>query len=148
MMIEPLLQVENPQLDPLLALRLRRSTRERVPLPQSFRLCAALSARVLNSIEPTLYKDALRHKYSVYWKTAIQEEYDSLDRNKTWDLMDEDTLLKSGKRAIGCKWVFKLKRNANGSNRFKARLVIKGYEQEYGIDYNETFALVTKIVTV
>lgn len=127
---------------------LRRSTRERVPLPPSFKLRAILSARVLNSIEPTSYSDTLKHKYKIHWEKARQEEYNSLDRNKTWDLVDEDTLLKSGKRAISSKWVFKLKRNANGSNHFKARLVIKGYEQKYGIDYDETFAPVAKFVTV
>jgi hypothetical protein len=62
--------------------------------------------------------------------------------------VDEDTALSSRKRIISCKWVYKLKRNADSSCRFKARLVIQGFEQEYGIDYTETFALVVKFVTI
>ena len=150
MTVEPLSQVETQQPESLLEtpVPLRRSTRERVPLPQSFKLRSALSARVLNSIELASYNDALKHQNAVHWKKAIEEELNSLDLNKTWDLVDEDTLLRSGKRAIGSKWVFKQKRNADGSKRFKARLVIKGNEQQYSIDYEETFAPVAKFATV
>ena len=54
----------------------------------------------------------------------------------------------SRKRVISCKWVYKLKRNANGNCRFKACLVIRGFEQEYRLNYKETFALVAKFVIV
>jgi hypothetical protein len=78
----------------------------------------------------------------------MKEELEALDKTKTWGLVDEDTTLNSGKRVIGCRWVYKLKRNTDGSRRFKARLVIRGFEQEYGIDYTKTFAPVAKFVTV
>jgi hypothetical protein len=62
--------------------------------------------------------------------------------------VDKDTALSSRKRIIGYKWVYKLKRNANSSCRFKARLVIQGFKQEYRINYTKTFAPVAKFVTV
>src|SRR2546421_13006417 len=99
-------------------------------------------------MEPISYRDAINHPYSELWKVAMKEEVKALDLNRTWDFVDEATVLKSGKRVIGSKWVYKIKRNANGSNRYKARLVIKGYEQKYDIDYEETFALVAKFVIV
>jgi hypothetical protein len=145
MTIEPISQAENPKPEPPLEHPTRRSTRKRYP---SFKLRTALSARVQDLMEPSSYKDAMKSQYSVQWKAATKEELDALDRNRTWDLVDKDSLLRSGKRLIGCKWVYKLKRNASGSKRFKARLVIKGYEQEYGIDYQETFAPVAKFVSI
>jgi hypothetical protein len=58
----------------------------------------------------------------------MQEEYSLLLENKTWETCEHRNVHKTGKHAIGCKWVFKTKTNADGSLRYKARLIINGYE--------------------
>ncbi|RVW84214.1 Retrovirus-related Pol polyprotein from transposon TNT 1-94 [Vitis vinifera] len=71
------------------------------------------------------------------WKKAVQDEIDALEKNGTWTITD----LPVGKRPVGCKWIFTIKYKADGSvERFKARLVARGFTQSYGIDYQETFA--------
>lgn len=79
------------------------------------------------------------------WKAAVTEELYALEKNHTWDY----TILPTRKKLVGCKWVFAVKHNADGSiNRFSARLVAKGFTQSYGIDDEETFTLVAKLNSV
>ena len=54
-----------------------------------------------------------------------------------------------GQSVVGCRWVYKIKTKADGSvERYKTRLVAKGFTQEYGIDYEETFTLVARLTSV
>ncbi|KAK4394253.1 Retrovirus-related Pol polyprotein from transposon RE2 [Sesamum angolense] len=79
------------------------------------------------------------------WKAAMQYELDALERNQTWDLCD----LPANKKAIGSRWVYKVKLLPDGSvDRYKARLVAKGYSQIEGVDYFDSFSPVAKTVTV
>uniref|UniRef100_A0A2N9FCF5 Reverse transcriptase Ty1/copia-type domain-containing protein n=1 Tax=Fagus sylvatica TaxID=28930 RepID=A0A2N9FCF5_FAGSY len=78
-------------------------------------------------------------------RATMIEELDALSRNRTWDLVD----LPPEKSVVGCKWVFKIKTRSNGSiERYKARLIAKGFTQEYDIDYEETFAPVAHLSSV
>ena len=75
----------------------------------------------------------------------MEEEIESMKTNQVWDLVD----LPSGRRSIGNKWVLKIKRKADGSiERYKTRLVVKGYTEEEGIDCEDTFAPIAKLNTI
>ncbi|GJX59588.1 zinc finger, CCHC-type containing protein [Tanacetum coccineum] len=92
--------------------------------------------------EPRNYKEASTDKK---WIEAMEIELDSINKNNTWTL----TTLPPDQKAIGLKWVFKTKRDAEGKIiKYKARLVAKGYVQEQGIDFDEVFAPVARIETV
>ena len=91
--------------------------------------------------DPRTLKQARRSPNSLKWDTAMKEELASLEKHNTWTLVN----LPPGKNLIGCKWVYKTKRNANGSiDRYKARLVAQRFKQEYGIGYDEVFAPVAR----
>lgn len=79
------------------------------------------------------------------WNSAMQEEYKALQNTKTWSLVP----LPAGRRAIGCKWVFRIKKNADGTiQSYKARLVAKGFHQQQGFDFDETCSPVVKPSTI
>ena len=74
----------------------------------------------------------------------MKEEIHAIEKNDTWL-----TMLPNGQKAIGVKWVYKIKRNADGEiDRYKARLVAKGYKQKYRVDYEEFFAPIARLDTV
>ena len=75
----------------------------------------------------------------------MDEELSALHKTDTWDLVP----LPPSKSVVGCRWVYKIKTNFDGSiERYKARLFAKGYSQQYGMDYEETFAPVVKMTTI
>ncbi|TPX52797.1 DNA-directed DNA polymerase [Powellomyces hirtus] len=97
--------------------------------------------------EPQTYNQALSSDYAPKWTKAINAKVKSLHTNDTWEVINPKSL-PHNQRPIRTKWVFKIKQDLNGQpQHYKARLVVKGFEQRYGIDYNETYALVAKIAT-
>ncbi|KAE8688563.1 Retrovirus-related Pol polyprotein from transposon TNT 1-94 [Hibiscus syriacus] len=79
-----------------------------------------------------------------YLLLTDNDEMDSLMSNQTWELAE----LPPGKKALHNKWIYRIKEEHDGSKRYKARLVVKGFQQKEGIDYNEIFSPVVKLSTI
>jgi len=92
--------------------------------------------------EPLNFEEIVNDKR---WRHAMEEEVKSIEKNDTWEL----TTLPKGHEAIGVKWVYKTKKNASGEvERYKAQLVVKGYKQKHGVDYDEVYAPVARMDTI
>lgn len=124
-----------------------RSTHQMSPIARHTCLAVCtqfncLLSSVTNDSPPTTYKQAI---FSHHWVNAMNNELDALELNNTWEI----TTLPEGKTAIGNKWLYKTKYKQDGSiDKYKARLVILGCNQVYGMGYAETFAHVAKLTTV
>lgn len=93
-------------------------------------------------LEPAGYWEA---KEDPKWRVAMQEELTMIEKNQTWELVERP----EHRKVIGVKWVFRTKQNADGSiNKYKARLVVKGYAQIFGVDFFDTFAPVARQDTI
>jgi len=109
----------------------------RYPLPHCF-----LTNHVFSDTEPSCFSEATKH---CHWRDAMDIEFNTLITNGTWDLVPPT----QGTSIVGSKWVFRVKCNADDSiEHFKARLVTKGYHQQPGLDFTETFSPVVKANTI
>ncbi|BAB10876.1 polyprotein [Arabidopsis thaliana] len=99
----------------------------------------------LTSSKPTIPTTVAQALKDPNWRNAMSEEINAQMKNHTWDLVSPE----EAKHVISCKWIFTLKYNVDGSiARYKARLVARGFNQQYGIDYSETFSPVIKSTTI
>ena len=94
---------------------------------------------------PTTIAEAYSSIDADLWKEAVQSEMDSIKSNGTWEVVDRPY----GCKPVGCKWVFKKKMRPDGTvEKYKARLVSKGYTQKEGEDYFDTYSPVARLTTI
>ena len=94
---------------------------------------------------PRNVKEVVDSEDSDLWKKDMVEEMDALDKNEDWYLVQ----LPTGRKVIGIKWIFKKKLNVEGKvDKYKSRLVAKGYFQLEGIDFGEIFSRVAKLTSI
>ncbi|WZZ37770.1 hypothetical protein YC2023_034029 [Brassica napus] len=133
---------EEVQLEPEEEHEPRRSGRER---RQSVRYYRDEYVNITDEGEPQSYKEAIGDTHRDEWVEAMQDEMQSLHDNHTYELMK----LPKGKRALKNKWVYRLKHEERSSNsRYKARLVVKGFNQKKVIDFEEIFSQVVKMSSI
>lgn len=122
-----------------------RTTRSQAKQNEACQDKQGLLCLFTDSTDPQTVEEALTSPQGAEWKKAMDDEYCSLMKNETWTLTD----LPPGKKALPYKWVFKTKTDQSGNVlRYKARLVIKGYAQRWGTDYEEIYSPVVRYTTL
>ncbi|KAA0052835.1 Retrovirus-related Pol polyprotein from transposon TNT 1-94 [Cucumis melo var. makuwa] len=97
---------------------------------------------LFSDCDPTVFKEVIKDPK---WQRAMDEEIEAIEQNNTWELTD----LPKGHKIIGIKWVYKTKLKENDKvKKYKACLVVKGYKQEFGVNYKEVFAPVARHDTI
>ena len=91
--------------------------------------------------DPKSFQEIQSHKDKQSWLKAMHEEMNSLNNNKTYDLVE----LPKVKKVLRNKWIFKLKKDGDKLVKYKARLEVKGFSKKQGIDFDEIFSLVVKM---
>jgi transposase InsO family protein len=115
---------------------------EDIPIRSAFH---AIDDTSTATLEPTSYHEAVNSPDKEKWLAAMRDELKSIHENKTWILCD----LPRGRKCIGSRWVFKVKKDGNNKTvKYKARVVAKGYSQVAGLDFEDTFAPVVRIESV
>lgn len=133
---------EQPVGDELTEPVLSRPERDRRP-PDYYGEWAAVTSTGLD--ESKTVKEALAGPDKANWMTAMEKEMESLRTHDVWDLVELPRDLK----VVGSKWVYKLKKNADGSVEwYRIRLVAQGFTQKFGIDYDETFCPIVRFQSV
>ncbi|KAJ9555944.1 hypothetical protein OSB04_010558 [Centaurea solstitialis] len=139
-------------LSPTNLFHLSQQSRHPLPLHPSLPCLLETGSQILNTtilsllipplfipfrtLEPTAH---LQTSKDPLWRKAMDDEYNALLRNQTWELVAP-----TSRPPTGCKWIFRVQRHPDGSiAKYKARLVAKGFLQEYGKDYFDTFSPVT-----
>ncbi|KAK8957981.1 hypothetical protein KSP39_PZI000375 [Platanthera zijinensis] len=121
---------------------LQRSDRARHP---STRYSASEFILLIDAGEPESYVEAVESTEKSQWMVAMQEEMQSLQKNHTYDLVR----LPKGKKALKNRWIFRVKQGDSSTPpRYKARLVVKGFGQRQGVDFDEIFSPVVKMSSI
>lgn len=103
-----------------------------------------MSMLVQGQSDPMSYDEAISSSTSVEWEAAMQKEYNALIKNGVWKLVDRP----KAHNVVKCKWVYKTKQDNAGKDKYRARLVARGFSQKEGIDYNDTFSPVVRHSTM
>lgn len=100
--------------------------------------------------DPVNFKEAMLSKDKVLWQKAIEEELNSMSKNKVWEIVDRPIKMSNGKKAniIDSRWIFKRKEETNESIRHKARLVIRGFKDKTHYELRDTYAPVSRLPLV
>jgi hypothetical protein len=117
----------------------RRSQRVRKSvIPDDYEIY--MSEEIHMESDPISYEEVMRSPHSSKWREAMEDEMRSMSANQFWKLEE----ISKGGKIVDCKWVYKIKHDSKENiDRFKARLMAKGFTQRKGIDYNEIFSPVS-----